>query len=285
MISVLLPTRGRPDKLKRSVQSLLDTCSSTEAIEIIVGIDEDDEPTKSLSFDYPVRASVEPREDTLGQKIDRLFKLAKGDIFIFWTDDMWMETQGWDSIARSAEKLFPDGIMFGYMDEPMHVGFASNPIVNRKFTELAGYMPTVFPFWWIDTWLDEIAEMIGRKVMIPIRPRSQDEENQGRGKTRGLRDLVFWQTLFDSLRPVRVELAEHILKTYDQANPWLAVQCRQKRPHLIQYFMARGERLRNPETAQVYELAMSFDAPADERYLRAKRVAEEILAQLTAPNA
>ena len=45
MISVLLPSRGHPDLLKRSVASLLDHASAVEMVEVLVAADEDDPET------------------------------------------------------------------------------------------------------------------------------------------------------------------------------------------------------------------------------------------------
>ena len=43
VISVLLPTRGRRDVLKTSVMTLVEKCNQTDKLEILFGIDEDDE--------------------------------------------------------------------------------------------------------------------------------------------------------------------------------------------------------------------------------------------------
>ena len=43
VISVLLPTRGRREVLKKSIQSLLDKANQKSKVEILFGIDEDDE--------------------------------------------------------------------------------------------------------------------------------------------------------------------------------------------------------------------------------------------------
>ena len=42
LISILLPTRGRTDALKKSIQSLVDHCADIKTIEIVTAFDEDD---------------------------------------------------------------------------------------------------------------------------------------------------------------------------------------------------------------------------------------------------
>ena len=44
-ISILLPTRGRTDVLKKSIMTLLDNVKEPQDIEIILGLDEDDSET------------------------------------------------------------------------------------------------------------------------------------------------------------------------------------------------------------------------------------------------
>jgi len=43
VISVLLPTRGRRDLLKKSIHTLIDKANQKDKVEILFGIDEDDE--------------------------------------------------------------------------------------------------------------------------------------------------------------------------------------------------------------------------------------------------
>ena len=47
-VSVLLPTRGRPEWLKESVMSLWSQAAHPNALELILKVDEDDEPTRKM---------------------------------------------------------------------------------------------------------------------------------------------------------------------------------------------------------------------------------------------
>ena len=46
IISVLLPTRGRTDVLKKSLKSLIDNANDPTRLEILLGLDDDDEATR-----------------------------------------------------------------------------------------------------------------------------------------------------------------------------------------------------------------------------------------------
>src|SRR5690606_5015610 len=64
-----------------------------------------------------------------------------------------------------------------------------------------------FPFWFTDTWNDEIGDMAGMKAELPIKVSPPE----GRGKTHGLRDIAFWAGLFNSFRPHRAEVAHCLI--------------------------------------------------------------------------
>ena len=68
-ISILLPTRGRTDVLKKSIESLLDTVKEPNEIEFILGMDEDDPTT----IDYV--------KETLGPILQEKGVETKANIF------------------------------------------------------------------------------------------------------------------------------------------------------------------------------------------------------------
>ena len=47
-ISILLPTRGRADQMERSLRSLLDKASGLHTIDIVFGVDRDDQENTEL---------------------------------------------------------------------------------------------------------------------------------------------------------------------------------------------------------------------------------------------
>ena len=49
LISVLIPTRARPEKFRRCIESILSTASRPERIELIVRMDDDDDQSKTWS--------------------------------------------------------------------------------------------------------------------------------------------------------------------------------------------------------------------------------------------
>src|SRR5207245_7883120 len=74
-------------------------------------------------------------------------------------------------------------------------------VYSKGWVELTGQLyPTHFPFWFIDTWVDETYSFVTGNT-IPI--VSNLMLTGKRGKTRRLRDLQFWWQYFTALRPQR----------------------------------------------------------------------------------
>ena len=98
-VSVLLPSRGNPDKCSQAIRSLLLMADHPTWIEIILRLDRDD-PTRE---DYP--AYIEP---ILGQRyggyqdLNRMYEecatFSKGDVLLIYNDDLKCVTKGWDSL-------------------------------------------------------------------------------------------------------------------------------------------------------------------------------------------
>ena len=118
IISVLLPTRGRRELLKKSVQTLVDKANQKNRIEILFGIDEDDTGIQDYIKDelapffnehgIEARASVfKPLGyDNLHIYVNTLAGAATGEWLFFWNDDCLMVSEGWDDVIRGYDGQF-----------------------------------------------------------------------------------------------------------------------------------------------------------------------------------
>ena len=113
-IAVLVPSRGRPQNIKRLVDSFQDTVSDLENTHLIVGVDDDD-VTKDeyLLLTAPfLRIVVSPRLRLAGT----LNALAEQhmdayDILGFMGDEHLPRTTDWDDRIREA--MPPRGVVYG----------------------------------------------------------------------------------------------------------------------------------------------------------------------------
>ncbi|HVB17281.1 MAG TPA: glycosyltransferase [Stellaceae bacterium] len=211
-ISVLVPVRGRPVETMTCLRSLLETAADDSGIEIILAVDDDDEAASPLCdpsyggdlADPRVRVLVWPRPDTLGAKLNAMAREAAGEILWFIANDYIMATPCWPDEFRRETAKMPNRIGVLYPRDAVHPDHAAFPLVTREMEQLLdGMFPTWFPYWFIDTWWDEIGIVLGLKREIPCEVRHQGE----RGGTHAMIDLEFWATVFEELRPMRLKQA------------------------------------------------------------------------------
>ena len=109
-ISVLLATRGRTTMLSDSIDSLMTNVSDSENVEIMLGIDNDDQDTLDFvqSEDFQNKMQDEYNVDiqavlfdrlgykNLHQYMNQLWGQASGEWLLLWNDDAIMQTKDWD---------------------------------------------------------------------------------------------------------------------------------------------------------------------------------------------
>jgi FkbM family methyltransferase len=198
-ISVLLPTRNRAELLERSIRSLLDLAERPESVEILLAVDPD------AIVDLPCgRGHVWVAPERFGstrmhEYYNHLATMASGTWLMIWNDDATMLTRGWDDIVRSHPGIC---LWFDHGDP----GFAHCnmfPIWPRAWTEITGYVADGSPR--VDTWLQEVAELLDRQVKVPVQVRHEtpDDLTWREGN-------VYDLPQFHSLRPLREREAQNL---------------------------------------------------------------------------
>lgn len=162
MLSVLLPSRGRPELFRRCVDSLRNT--SLEKVEILVYLDNND-PKIDLYIRPPCERknirffSGEPLRPA--QAIRKLAEFSEGKYMMFLGDDHVFVTNGWDKALRKA--LPKDGVGVTYAEEK----HGKNPFFTKNFYDLCE-IDSRFQHFGPDTWLVEIAEKLNRSFPVPV---------------------------------------------------------------------------------------------------------------------
>ncbi|MBN2689186.1 MAG: hypothetical protein JXR42_01065 [Gammaproteobacteria bacterium] len=137
MISLLLPTRGRPELVLRFFKSVVDTSSDLERVEIILYVDDDDDDSHHLDSDVlQVKRIIGPRT-TMGNYNTRCLEESAGDIIVLVNDDMVIRTQGWDDKLRELNNRYDDGVYLGYGNDLFKGGdLCTFPILSRKTCDI-----------------------------------------------------------------------------------------------------------------------------------------------------
>ncbi|CAG0972074.1 hypothetical protein BURK1_01278 [Burkholderiales bacterium] len=282
-IALLLPTRGRPASLRRIVDSIAATAAKPDELVIVVGVDDDDDATLDLSArfrpDVPVLWSVGPRELTLGRLWNRLAAADHGcDVLAMVSDDYVMETPGWDDQYRGAAAGMPMGYGTAWPHDTLHVpGFCTAPVITRRMMERMGFfVPPWFPYWFHDTWLEEMGAFVACRLPLAARIVAPD----GRGATLNMRDLAFWAAFFESTRRLRMSLAERMIdEMYAERRP-LQASLKFSMHGVAMFYARRNAPLADTRRAAMLERRHGAPDDPGPRYLEARREAEALLASL-----
>lgn len=168
MISLLCPTRGRPDRAVQFLQSVLDTQDNDN--EIIFGLQNDDPKLAEYPVEITSRAIYFDPVCTVFYW-NKMAQLAKGDMLTLIADDVIMRTKGWDTMFSNAAKQYEDDIYLITTQDGRSVGQSPNhlptphPTISRKWFETLGYFtfPGLFHYY-ADTWNASIARKLNRQI-------------------------------------------------------------------------------------------------------------------------
>ena len=165
-ISVLLPTRGRREVLKSSLESLISKANDPEHVELLLGIDDDDEGVKEYiekeiapmlrEHRVECRANIfKPLGyENLHVYVNTLAGSATGEWLFFWNDDGVMVTEGWDDVIRGYTGQFK--LLAPHDNHDGHP-YAIFPIVPRDWFTLIDHLSQNAQN---DAWLSHIAYML-----------------------------------------------------------------------------------------------------------------------------
>jgi hypothetical protein len=181
VISILLPSRKRPENLRRFLNSVRDTLRG--CCEVIVGLDDDD-PTidayRDVAICYaPDAAPFERVALRIGPQVilseywNILARLAMSDIFWLAEDDTVYLTPGWDQMVQQAFDECPDKVLHVHgADLPPYeeTTFGNSGAVHRVWLETLGYVqsPAYFCGDYGDSWRNDLANRIGRNKYLPF---------------------------------------------------------------------------------------------------------------------
>lgn len=158
MISLLLPTRGRPGLVTRLFDSIAKNTYHLDQVEVVLYVDEDDLESHDLnSVDFRVIRIIGPALSMGGYNSACLNK-AQGDVLILANDDMVIRTPGWDDRVRALNVEFEGHIYLGYANDLFKKSrFCTFPIISRRTCELLGNpYPAAYQRFFIDVHLFDI---------------------------------------------------------------------------------------------------------------------------------
>jgi hypothetical protein len=172
-ISVLIPTRGRVERLKTLLRSYEATATGDEDhSELIFRVDEDDRPTVEFfaTLNKPYIRAVVVGSRLQGYKsmpafFNEMLTRANGDVLLCGNDDMVFRTPSWASRILAKANEYPDGL-FNIGVSVFNADHYPWCIVSRMTTHKLGFLwdPRIY---WGDIFLRDVMGALERTVMLP----------------------------------------------------------------------------------------------------------------------
>ena len=212
-ISLILPTRARPEMLAQVFDSIEQTAAQKSKVAVWLYIDHDDQVTLDAIHSGRFNQYTFGINWVLGEKTASLGELQNiscehcnsgSGIFMLHADDTTFVTPGWDDIIRRSYDAFPDRIMVAHPHDPELHEPTFQMILSAEWIAATGRFSTAyFPYWFDDIWLDQIGQMLGRRRQLPIKLGLVG----GKGKTNRMRNVAFWTAFYNHTLDERIETA------------------------------------------------------------------------------
>lgn len=163
-ISLLLPTRERPEQFKRFYHSAMDTADKPGRIEVAIYVDDDDNSYDGIDF-YNLK-KVRGERIVLSEMWNKCWDVATGDIFGHMGDDIVFRTEGWDSAIEEAINARPGKICFVWCNdvspESQRNEFGTHGFVHRNWTNIIQrFVPPYYASDYNDTHFNDVARALG----------------------------------------------------------------------------------------------------------------------------
>lgn len=178
MISLLIPTRKRPNNIKRLIESIKDTVIDINDIELCFYIDDDDNESLELINEIANTINTKAIQGTYTGEYrtptffmpNELVKICTGPIFFYGADDVVFRTKRWDKKVKESFDNYEDKILLVYAPDGFQSGkvpVATHGFLHKNWVDIIGYLfPSVFNIAYNDTWITEVSELIKRRIYI-----------------------------------------------------------------------------------------------------------------------
>ena len=166
MISILTPSRSRPQYAQRMINSAKETAGIPIEIKLYLN---DDDPLLTQYTDN-INSSeyiIGPNQST-SYSWNLMAENAKYDIIFLVGDDCQFITPNWGTMITNAFDEYDDKIVCVYPRAPSVSRYKSPHFCLHKnwITTLGYFLPPQFYHWYVDTWILEIAQQLRRHHLI-----------------------------------------------------------------------------------------------------------------------
>lgn len=211
-ITAIMPTRGRPLFMLGAVQSYVRLASDKHEINLVLCCDLDDSMTCAAAFElrgsFPgVNVRGYERLPALGSYYNDACKHYPADAYCAIGDDTMCLSPDWDEAIAKQVEAEPNGVWWWSCHGKRQ---AIYPILSHGWYRAAGrFFSDLYPFWFDDTHLREIACMVWGKEVERV-PGALLIDMAAEMRTHRMRDLEFWDGFYNASRVSRALEAKRI---------------------------------------------------------------------------
>lgn len=172
MISILVPTKKRPNNLIRFVDNIATTADNVNDIELCLYLDDDDDISIPAVQQIAEKINTQAIQGNLklgSQMYNELYKLAQGKIYMISADDIIFKNKGWDTLVKNVFEKYEDKILYLYGEDGFQHGrIGTHGFIHSNWIDILGYtLPWKLSFAYVDEWLTELAARVGRNIYLP----------------------------------------------------------------------------------------------------------------------
>lgn len=144
--SFLLPTRGRPEQVRRFAQSVIETAADPSQIEVILCVDEDDPDSHHIDcLPLESKTVVVPPGLSMGALNRACFAASTGRYLMLINDDVIVRTKDWDTTILSLFRGYQDDILLVHVNDLLfREKLCTFPILSRQACLEIGLCPAEY---------------------------------------------------------------------------------------------------------------------------------------------
>lgn len=168
LISILVPTRNRPENVIRLINSAVTNSNNPKNLEFIFYVDDDDKSFPDLDSTIKTKIVYGPRM-WLSIMQNILYANASGDILMYAADDIEFQSKDWDIRIKQEFEKYNDKILLVFGNDKGTHGekIATHGFLHRRWIETLGVFAAPMRLSLSDQWHTENARQIGRLVYLP----------------------------------------------------------------------------------------------------------------------
>lgn len=168
-ISIIHASRSRPAQALHTFRQWTNNCKESDNLEYILSVDVSDTPENKIAYSSIDATTVSVgNNNTAIEAFNRGSKMATGDLLIAVSDDFNSVPFHWDDYLRKQLAGKSDFIV--KTDDGAQPWIITMPMMDRAYYNRFGYIYNpVYKHLFCDTEMTHVADLLGRKISLPIR--------------------------------------------------------------------------------------------------------------------